>query len=125
MSELAQESTSHDELEATQRIITLLKRRLEREYPTPSGVLRNAHPKQHGLVPAQFIVEPGLPDKARVGVFKEARTFPAWVRFSNMSDPPGADINPDSRGIAIKLMEVPGEKLLQKRRARPPRTLCS
>ena len=30
-----------------------------------------------------------------------------------MSDPPGTDINPDSRGFAIKLMEVEGEKLLE------------
>ncbi len=113
MPELAQESMTPDEHESAQRIIMLLRRRLEREYPAPRRTLRDAHPKQHGLVRAHFVVEPGLAAEARVGIFKEVRSFPAWIRFSNMSDPPGADIDPDSRGFAIKLMEVEGEKLLE------------
>jgi hypothetical protein len=112
MLELTKESATPDENEATQKIIALLKRRLEREYPAPQRTLRDAHPKQHGLARAHFVVEPGLSAEARVGIFKEVRSFQAWIRFSNLSDPPGADINPDSRGVAIKLMEVAGEKLL-------------
>jgi hypothetical protein len=116
MLELGHESIAPEEHEAAQKIIALLKRRLEREYPAPHRTLRDAHPKQHGLVRAQFVVEPGLPPEAQIGVFQEVRSFPAWIRFSNMSDPPGVDINRDSRGIAIKLMEVAGEKLLEKER---------
>ena len=37
----------------------------------------------HGCVRAEFSVEPGLPEELRIGVFKAARMFPAWVRFSN------------------------------------------
>jgi hypothetical protein len=109
---LAQECVPSGEHEATQRIIALLKQRLEREYPRPQRMLRDAHPKQHGLVRAEFIVTPNLPEDLRVGLFARPMTYPAWVRFSNMSDPPRPDIDPDSRGMAIKVMGVEGEKML-------------
>jgi hypothetical protein len=109
---LAQECVPPGELEATQKIIALLKQRLEREYPRPQRMLRDAHPKQHGLVRAEFVVEPNLSEELRVGIFVQSRTYPAWVRFSNMSDPPRPDIEPDSRGMAIKVMGVAGEKIL-------------
>jgi len=104
------------ESNATQKIVELLKRRLAREYPQGDRTLRDAHPKQHGLVRAHFIVEPDLPADLRIGLFAEPKSYPAWVRFSNMSDPPGPDFDPDSRGMAIKLMEVDGEKLLDRER---------
>lgn len=110
--DLVRECEPPDEREATQVIIKLLTRRLDREYLPPARTLRDAHPKQHGLVRANFIVEPNLRADLRFGIFADPRTYPAWVRFSNMSDPPGPDSAPDSRGMAIKLMEVQGEKLL-------------
>jgi hypothetical protein len=113
---LALELEPPGEREATQKIIDLLKQRLEREYPPPERTLRDAHPKQHGLVRAQFIVEPNLRADLRIGLFAEPRTYPAWVRFSNMSDPPGPDSAPDSRGMAIKVMGVQGEKILEDER---------
>lgn len=117
--ELGSECCPPDELEATERIVELLKRRLEREYPSPDRTLRDAHPKQHGLVRADFIVEPDLPEELRVGIFSQQRTYPAWVRFSNMSDPPGPDSAPDSRGMAIKVMGVDGDKILEAEKYAP------
>ena len=110
--ELAKEDPPHGEAEAVQKLIALLKQRLDREYPSPQRTLRDAHSKQHGLVRAHFVVEKNLPEDLRIGVFKEPRTFPAWVRFSNAIDPPQADIAKNSRGMAIKLMEVDGKKFL-------------
>ncbi len=46
------------------------------------------------------------------GVFSEPRVFPAVVRFSNGEPTPQADKHPEPRGIAIKLIGVPGRKLL-------------
>lgn len=79
-------------------------------------VRRDAHPKMHGLVRAEFIVEPGLPDAFRTGVFADARTWPAWIRFSNQFDTIHPDSAKDIRGMAIKLMGVPGDKLLPEER---------
>ncbi|HEV3168134.1 MAG TPA: catalase family protein [Isosphaeraceae bacterium] len=77
---------------------------------------RDAHPKQHGCVRAEFRVEDGLPDDLRHGVFREPRTFPAYIRFSNGSAKLQPDTKGDARGMAIKLMGVEGEKLLADQR---------
>lgn len=79
--------------------------------------MRDAHPKAHGCVRAQFIVDPsGLPDEAKVGVFAGQRTFDAWIRFSNAERVPQSDKAPDVRGMAIKLMDVEGAKILESER---------
>ena len=75
-----------------------------------SPVPRQQHPKQHGCVRAEFTIAPDLPEKLRVGLFREPRTYPAWIRFSNSSsftDPQG-----NAHGMAIKLLDVDGTKLL-------------
>lgn len=78
------------------------------------GIMRrDAHPKMHGVVKAEFIVEPDLPAQLRVGVFRQPATYPAWIRFSNQDGTINPDIDKDIRGMAIKLMGVPGEKLLE------------
>jgi len=73
---------------------------------------RQVHTKMHGCVKAAFRVEEDLPDELKVGVFKVAKTYHCWVRLSNASTIPKPDRKADIRGIAIKLMSVPGEKLL-------------
>ncbi len=71
--------------------------------------LRGQHPKGHGVVWAEFTVEPNLPEDLKVGVFKEpGKTFPTWIRFSNAADQD--DTKHGLHGMAIKLMGVEGEK---------------
>ncbi|MDF1694497.1 MAG: catalase family protein [Saprospiraceae bacterium] len=108
---LATENPPKGEAKATEKIISLLKKTLEKDYPPPKRTLRDAHPKQVGLVKAEFTVLDDFPKQFKVGVFKEAKTFKAWIRFSKLSN--GPDISKDSRGMAIKLMGVPGEKILE------------
>ncbi len=113
--QLAQESIPPDEAAFTQSIAELLKAKIVENYPT--GIMRrDAHPKMHGVVKAELIVEPDLPEELRVGVFREPKTYRAWIRFSNQSNRISADSKPDIRGMAIKLMGVPGEKLLEEER---------
>jgi catalase len=112
---LAQESVPPDEAVFTRSLADLLKAKIITE--NPSGIMRrDAHPKMHGVVKAEFIVEPNLPAELRIGIFKEAKTYPAWIRFSNQSNRISPDRKPDIRGMAIKLMGVPGEKLLEEER---------
>ena len=75
-------------------------------------MFRQIHTKMHGCVKAVFTVEPDLPENLRVGIFKETKSFHAWVRMSNASTNPKPDRKKDVRGFAIKLMGVPGEKIL-------------
>jgi hypothetical protein len=52
----------------------------------------------------------------RVGVFAEPKTYQAYIRFSNQDGVPNPDIKNDIRGMAIKLLGVPGEKILEDER---------
>lgn len=71
---------------------------------------RGAHSHHHGIVRAEFRVNGGLEPDLCHGIFAEPRSYPAYVRFSNSgTDPDGI---PDARGMAIKVMSVDGEKLL-------------
>jgi Catalase len=91
-------------------VLARLKSQLIEEHP--SGILaRDAHPKMHGLVEAEFIVHCDLPDACKIGIFAQAKTFKTWVRFSNANSAAQPDLKRDIRGIAIKLTQVPGEKL--------------
>jgi len=74
--------------------------------------MRDAHAKAHGCVRAELTVLPDLPAELREGVFAASRTYPAWIRFSNGNGAPHPDATGDGRGMAIKLMDVPGRKLL-------------
>ncbi|MEI7730231.1 MAG: catalase family protein [Verrucomicrobiota bacterium] len=80
-------------------------------------VPRGQHPKQHGLVRAQFIVEPNLPANLRHGVFSQPQTFQALIRFSNGRGQ--NDNQPDAHGMAIKLLGVEGGKVLETEPAAP------
>jgi hypothetical protein len=109
--ELATEYPSKSEKKATDKVVALLKERLEKDYPAPARTERDAHPEQHGLVKAAFIIEPDIPENLKVGIFGEAKTYESWIRYSNLS-PGKPDIKKDSRGMAIKVMGVKGKKIL-------------
>lgn len=107
----AQESIPAGEAETIGNLLATLKEKLLQEHP--SGAMpRDVHIKMHALVKAEFSVLPDLPADLRVGVFKEARTYQAWIRFSNSEGVVKPDAARDARGMAIKLMGVPGGKLL-------------
>lgn len=72
---------------------------------------RDAHAKAHGCVKAKVTV-PELPDELRVGVFRKAATYMAWIRYSNGNGTPQPDSVGDGRGMAVKLMGVEGTKIL-------------
>ena len=95
-------------------VAAAMRRNIERAYPPGTRpARRDAHPKAHGCVRATFRVEDVLPPQLAQGVFVPGKSYAAWIRFSNGDgDPNRADAKGDSRGMAIKLLGVPGEKLL-------------
>jgi len=105
------EAPPSDEDVHVRALTEMLKARMTRDYP--SGTMkRDAHPKHHGLARAKFEVDAGLPSDLGVGLFAEPKTFDAWIRFSNASGHAQPDATRDVRGLAIKLFDVPGTKLL-------------
>lgn len=112
MSLHTQEIISPFEEQYAKDLLERLKKQLIAEHP--SGTMpRDAHPKMHGLVEAEFTVHDHLPDVYKIGVFTQANTFKAWVRFSNADGQRQPDLKRDIRGIAIKLTEVAGENLTE------------
>ena len=78
-----------------------------------TGIMRrDAHPKMHGLVKAEFAVERDLSSDLKVGLFREPKVYQAWIRFSNQDGVIKPDKGGDIRGMAIKLMGVAGAKIL-------------
>jgi hypothetical protein len=112
-SALDQEVIEPGEKQLIDSILNMSIERLKKQFPPGvRPVLRDAHPKAHGLVKAQFIVLDGLPEELRHGVFKEPRTYDALIRFSAGSVEVKPDTIPQAAGMAIKLLGVEGEKLL-------------
>jgi hypothetical protein len=87
--------------------------RIQRERAAASGVAtRVAHVKQHLGVVGELVVN--APESARVGVFAEpGKRWPLYARFSNGSMFHQSDRLPDPRGFALKLVGVPGKKLIE------------
>ena len=80
----------------------------------PGGFERGGNTKTHGIVRAEFIVHDNLPAELRHGIYAQPRSYRAWVRFSG----PGPYITPDIDDVgfmsmSIKLMGVPGPKLME------------
>ena len=109
---IAEERIQPDEEASLQSIIDTFKAQMSGLWK-PGGFERGGNTKTHGIVRAEFIVHDGLPPQFRHGIFAQPKTYRAWVRFSG----PGPYVTPDIddvgfMSISIKLMGVPGDKLM-------------
>jgi hypothetical protein len=73
---------------------------------------RGFHVKSHAALTAEFRVLDDIPPEAKFGVFASAGTFQAWIRLTNGFSAARADWFPDLVGLSVKLLGVPGRKLL-------------
>jgi hypothetical protein len=111
--QLAEERAAPDEEASTDSIIESFATYMRQHY-RPGEFERGGNTKTHGIVRAEFIVRDDVPAHMRHGVFAVPKTFQAWVRFSGPGPNMPADI--DDVGFvscAIKLMGVPGPKLIE------------
>lgn len=98
------ETARFDKLAA---ILTGIQRERAERHPMGRGL----HYKPHAGVLATFTVRSELPEWCRVGIFSQPGTYPAYARFSNGAGARQPDTEPDVRGIAVKVVGVPGPKL--------------
>lgn len=108
----AEERLQPEEEAHLDAIISAMANQMRRLWQ-PGDFQRCGNTKTHGIVRGEFIVRDDLPQHMRKGIFAEARTYKAWVRFSG----PGPYITPDIddvgfMSISLKIMGVPGAKLL-------------
>jgi Catalase len=102
-----------DENRIAEKLSVVIEESVRRQYSAGSA-RRDAHPKAHGCVKAEFHVVDTLPETLSKGMFVPGKTYQAWIRFSNGSgDPTHADFKRDARGMAIKVLGVAGKKILE------------
>jgi hypothetical protein len=109
---IAEEKLFPDEEAYLDSIISSFEKQMQGLWK-PGGFERGGNTKTHGIVRGEFIVHDNLPEKLRRGIYAQPNTYRAWVRFSG----PGPYITPDIddvgfMSISIKLMGVPGPKLM-------------
>jgi hypothetical protein len=110
---IAEEREQPGEEAYLQAIIDTLGEYMKRHW-RPGNYQRGGNTKTHGVVRATFTVRDDVPAQCRHGLFKDPKSYPAWVRFSG----PGPDWPRDIDDVgfvscAIKVMGVPGPKLLE------------
>ncbi len=109
---LCQEIIEADEEKIAISITEQMKEFTQREYRGRVAE-RAGNTKTYGVVRAEFHVSPDIPASFKKGIFAEAKSYPAWIRFSGpgpLSPPDVADAGILS--IGVKVMGVAGDKLL-------------
>jgi hypothetical protein len=97
-------------------IIATFHAQLDRLW-NPGHYERGGNTKTHGIVRGELTVRDDLPETMRRGIFAEPTTYRAWVRFSGPGPYATSDIDDVGfMSMAIKLMGVPGPKLLDDER---------
>lgn len=99
------------EAELLSEIDATLERIRETTFENSGHAIRSVHAKSHGLITAELAVSNALPQVLAQGLFSRPGLYPVIMRLSTN---PG-DILPDSvstpRGLAIKILDVEGERL--------------
>lgn len=105
------ETIEPDEAEVQQELAETFRKIIETTHADTGQALRGVHAKSHALLQGQLEILDELPPEFAQGVFAVPRAFEVLVRISTGS----GDILPDSvsilRGMAIKLVDVDGDRL--------------
>ncbi len=76
-----------------------------------SKPVRGTHVKAQGCFFGKLTVNPARAERTKFGVFANDATYSVWVRFANAWPYRRNDYLPDIRGMAVKVMDVPGIEL--------------
>ena len=115
---LAEESPLEGEAASTARIVHAMTSFLEEHYPPPAHAERAGNTKTYGLVRGELTVRSDVPEELRHGLFARAASYPAWVRFAGPGPLAPPDLHDNAvMSIGVKVMGVPGPKLLEDERA--------
>ena len=101
-----------NEDETVAETLRLFQEQRERAFEKHRHGLRDAHAKSHGFLKGEIQIYDGLPEELAQGVFVKPKVYPVIVRFSTAPGELTRDSIPSFRGMALKLVGVPGEKTI-------------
>jgi hypothetical protein len=105
------ETIRPDEQETVQGLNDAFDTILERTAADYGHAVRSVHAKSHGILEGELVVDEGLPPELAQGLFATPGTHKVFLRLSTNA----GDILPDAislpRGLAIKVLDVPGDRL--------------
>jgi len=111
--QLAEEKNASDEEESLNQIIDLMSDQMRGRFK-PGAYERGGNTKTHGILRATVTIRYDLPEHCRKGIFAKPASYPAYVRYSGPGPDVPADINDVGfMSMAVKLMGVPGKKLME------------
>jgi hypothetical protein len=105
------EKVEDGEAETTRELIQTLEKINATTYRDGGHGLRGVHAKSHGLLLGEVQVLDDLPPTLAQGLFAHAGTYPAVLRLSTVPGDLLDDAVSTPRGLAIKLIGVPGERV--------------
>jgi hypothetical protein len=85
---------------------------LERTAEDYGHAVRSVHAKSHGLLEGELIVDTDLPPELAQGLFAEPGAHKVLIRLSTNAGDILSDAISLPRGLAMKVFDVPGERLL-------------
>lgn len=105
------EEIQPDERETAEKIAEQMVYIVDRTHEVDGHAVRSVHAKSHAILKGTLTVHDGLPEELAQGIFAAPRSYDVLLRISTI---PG-DVLRDSvslpRGLAIKVFDVPGERL--------------
>ncbi|RIY02680.1 catalase [Aureimonas flava] len=105
------ETIRPDEGETVQGLKDAFDTILERTAEDYGHAVRSVHAKAHGILEGELVVDAHLPPELAQGLFARPGTHRVLMRMSTNA----GDILPDAislpRGLALKVFDVPGERL--------------
>jgi len=101
-----------DEAQDIEQLVETLKQILGHGQAQTGKFRADVHVKAHGYAQGEFRVLPNLPADLAQGLFQHPAVYSTIVRFSNSSTFPLPDAIPDGRGMAFKVLAVPGDMIL-------------
>jgi hypothetical protein len=83
----------------------------EKTFADTGHALRSVHAKSHGIIEAELDVLPGLAPHCAQGLFARSARYPVVMRLSTIAGDILDDAVSIPRGMAIKILDVPGDRL--------------
>jgi len=105
------EVITDDEAERFERYASVFTA-IQAKYAKPPPPARALHAKSNLGVLAELEVLADIPAELKLGMFEAPAKYRALVRYSNGAARRQSDKKPDVRGFAVKVLGVPGTKLI-------------